>query len=123
VHLLQPIDREGRLARALERLGARGRPPGACADSPAGAPHAPLTPREAEVLAWVASGLANKEIAERLGIQLATARNHVHSILRKLDVHSKLEAVALAFHMGWIPAAQRRRHPAPSRDDPRHADC
>ena len=62
----------------------------------------PLTDREKEILRWVAAGLQNKEIAHKLGISLATVRNHIHNILEKLDVHSKLEAVSLAFRQGWV---------------------
>ena len=62
----------------------------------------PLTDREKEILRWVAAGLQNKEIAHNLGISLATVRNHIHNILEKLDVHSKLEAVSLAFRQGWV---------------------
>ena len=62
----------------------------------------PLTEREKEILRWVAAGLQNKEIAQKLGISLATVRNHIHNILEKLDVHSKLEAVSLAFRQGWV---------------------
>jgi DNA-binding NarL/FixJ family response regulator len=62
----------------------------------------PLTSREAEILRWVAAGLPNKEVASTLGISLATVRNHIHSILEKLEVHSKLEAVSLAFRRGWV---------------------
>ena len=109
VHLLQPIDRTSRLNRALERLGAA-RPtpaPGdawlpAAGSSTASASAPPLTDREKEVLSWVAAGLQNKEVAQKLGISLATARNHIHNILEKLDVHSKLEAVSLAFRQGWV---------------------
>lgn len=61
-----------------------------------------LTPREREVLALMASGLQNKEVATRLGLSLATVRNHVHNILEGLAVHSKLEAVALAYRNGWV---------------------
>ncbi len=50
----------------------------------------------------MAAGLQNKEIAHKLGISLATVRNHIHNILEKLDVHSKLEAVSLAFRQGWV---------------------
>ncbi len=63
----------------------------------------PLTPREIEVLHLVAAGLPNKQVARKLGLSLATVRNHVHNILVKLGVHSKLEAVSLAFRNGWIP--------------------
>ena len=114
VHILQPIDRSVRLTRALERLGAsragnttptttnEGWEPVA-APAPVSLPKAPpLTDREKEILRWVAAGLQNKEIAHKLGISLATVRNHIHNILEKLDVHSKLEAVSLAFRQGWV---------------------
>ncbi|HEY7515429.1 MAG TPA: LuxR C-terminal-related transcriptional regulator, partial [Vicinamibacteria bacterium] len=58
--------------------------------------------RENEVLQCVADGLQNKEVAQKLGISVATARNHVHNILEKLEVHSKLEAISLAFRRGWV---------------------
>jgi DNA-binding CsgD family transcriptional regulator len=61
----------------------------------------PLTLREEQVLDWIAAGLQNKEIAHRLGISPATVRNHVHSVLEKLGVHSKLEAISLALRNGW----------------------
>jgi len=104
VHVLQPIDQAARVARALEPLSALARPAGPIAP-PAEAP--PLTAREMEVLQHVAAGLQNKEIAEKLGLSLATVRNHVHNSLDKLDVHSKLEMVSLAFRKGWVrpPAA------------------
>ena len=112
VHILQPIDRSGRLTRALERLGAQraGMSSGpaegwepVASPAPVSLPKAPpLTDREKEILRWVAAGLQNKEIAHKLGISLATVRNHIHNILEKLDVHSKLEAVSLAFRQGWV---------------------
>jgi DNA-binding CsgD family transcriptional regulator len=64
-----------------------------------------LTPREREILAWMASGLQNKEIAQRLGLSLATVRNHIHNTLEKLGLHSKLEAVSLAYRNGWVAAS------------------
>jgi two-component system nitrate/nitrite response regulator NarL len=73
-----------------------------------------LTPRETEVLHQVAAGLQNKEVARNLGLSLATVRNHVHNILVKLGVHSKLEAVSLSFRNGWIPEAE----PTPRADQP-----
>ena len=54
----------------------------------------------------MAAGLQNKEVARNLGLSLATVRNHVHNILVKLGVHSKLEAVSLYFRNGWIPEAE-----------------
>jgi DNA-binding CsgD family transcriptional regulator len=61
----------------------------------------PLSAREQDVLRCIASGLQNKEIAERLLISPATVRNHVHHLLGKLRVHSKLEAASLAHRSGW----------------------
>lgn len=53
-----------------------------------------LTPREFEVLDLIDQGLSNKEIAGSLGIEVATAKNHVHNILEKLHVHRRGEAAA-----------------------------
>jgi DNA-binding NarL/FixJ family response regulator len=61
-----------------------------------------LTPREIEVLKLVARGLSNPAIAAKLGIRLATVRNHVQSLISKLYAHSKLEAVAVAVRAGII---------------------
>jgi DNA-binding CsgD family transcriptional regulator len=55
-----------------------------------------LTPREAEVLALVARGLTNREIADELVISVKTAGVHVSHILRKLDAPNRLEAAAIA---------------------------
>jgi DNA-binding CsgD family transcriptional regulator len=104
VHLLQPLDREGRLVRELERLGVgpAGVPAGT-SKIPSGDDFAaPLTPRERDVLGRVAEGLQNKEIAQKLDISVATVRNHVHNLLDKLGVHSKLEAISLAYRAGWV---------------------
>jgi DNA-binding CsgD family transcriptional regulator len=106
VHLLEPIHAESRLARALESLGAtrteepphQGQPP----DPPSARSGPPLTEREKQILGTIARGLQNKEVASELKISLATVRNHVHNILEKLEVHSKLEAVSLAFRRGWV---------------------
>ena len=61
-----------------------------------------LTSREIEVLTLIAEGLSNAAIADRLGIRITTARNHVQRVLNKLYVHSKLEAVAAAARAGII---------------------
>jgi two-component system, NarL family, nitrate/nitrite response regulator NarL len=55
-----------------------------------------LTRREAEVAALLDNGLSNKEIAHRLCIELATVKNHVHSILEKLELHSRFEVAQRA---------------------------
>jgi DNA-binding NarL/FixJ family response regulator len=57
-----------------------------------------LTSRELEVLDLIGNGLTNQDIAEKLVIEIGTVKNHVHSILKKLNVGSRGEAAAyLAF--------------------------
>jgi PAS domain S-box-containing protein len=98
VHLLQPA----------ARGGSTPTPPGAGsaidpsvpADSPP--PAHLLTDREVEVLRRLANGGSTHEIADSLFISVTTVRNHVQNILRKLDVHSKLEAVSLALRQRLI---------------------
>lgn len=59
---------------------------------------ADLTPRELEVLELIGKGLTNQQISEKLVIEVGTVKNHVHSILEKLNVSSRGEAAAyLAF--------------------------
>lgn len=55
-----------------------------------------LTAREREILDLVAGGLSNKEIAHALSIEQSTVKNHVHNILDKLQVHTRMAAVAEA---------------------------
>jgi DNA-binding NarL/FixJ family response regulator len=54
-----------------------------------------LTAREAEILALLQQGLPNKTISRRLGIELATVKNHVHAIFGKLGLRSRAEAAVL----------------------------
>jgi NarL family two-component system response regulator LiaR len=61
-----------------------------------------LTDREEEVLALLVQGLSNAEIAERLVISVATAKFHVRSILTKLEVTTRTEAVALAWQQNLV---------------------
>ena len=58
-----------------------------------------LTARELEVLSLLAAGEKTRIIADRLGIAPLTARNHINNMFEKLDVHSKAEAIALAYRM------------------------
>jgi RNA polymerase sigma factor (sigma-70 family) len=60
----------------------------------------PLTPREREVLAEVAEGRANKEIAARLGISEKTVKSHVTRVLEKLGVQSRTQAALVAVRSG-----------------------
>lgn len=62
----------------------------------------PLTPREVEILDCVAQGNSNKEIAKMLNISDQTVKNHITSILRKLAVNDRTQAVIYALRHGWI---------------------
>ncbi len=63
---------------------------------------APLTDREQEILRCMARGLPTTAIAEQLFISPVTVRNHIARILSKLDVHTKLAAVAFAYRNGLV---------------------
>lgn len=64
--------------------------------------YSPMSPREIEVLELVAAGQTNKEIALRLEISNQTVKNHISSILRKLAVNDRTQAVVFALQRGWI---------------------
>jgi DNA-binding NarL/FixJ family response regulator len=59
-----------------------------------------LTPREREIVSLMSEGLSNKHIARQLGIQNATVKSHVHSILSKMHVRRRGEAAAQLLHSG-----------------------
>jgi DNA-binding CsgD family transcriptional regulator len=86
------------VARRLRERGVRGVPRGPrprTRENPAG-----LTARELEVLALLAGGLRNAQIAERLVVSEKTVDHHVSAILRKLDVRTRGEASAQATRLG-----------------------
>jgi two-component system nitrate/nitrite response regulator NarL len=64
-------------------------------------PFAELTPRELEILCLLAEGQSNKVIARNLGISDGTVKLHVKAILRKLDVHSRVEAAVMAVEQNF----------------------
>ena len=82
--------------RPLTRRGPT-RPPAAC-----------LTAREEEVLRLIAAGEANKEIAARLEITVATVERHVTNLYRKLNARGRADAVMAAVSLGLASPSQRR---------------
>lgn len=62
----------------------------------------PLSPREMEILEQVTQGLINKEIATKLGISQQTVKNHMTSILKKLNVKDRTQAAVTALRRGWV---------------------
>ena len=91
----------GRTVVAPELTGILAR---AVRQEPAPAPPQPalseLTPREQEILCHLAAGQSNKAIARDLGISEGTVKLHVKAILRKLGVHSRVEAAVMAVEQG-----------------------
>ena len=79
------------LARAAVRQNEE-EPP----EKPENDPFSELTPREREILCHLAEGESNKVIARNLGISDGTVKLHVKAILRKLEVHSRVEAAVMA---------------------------
>ena len=63
---------------------------------------APLSPREVEILDNIAKGMTNKQVAYALTISEQTVKNHMSSILRKLSVNDRTQAVVYAMKQGWI---------------------
>ena len=68
---------------------------------------APLTHRETQILNYIADGNSNKQIARILEISEQTIKNHVSSILRKLNANDRAHAAVLAIRHGWIPAEEK----------------
>ena len=78
-------------------------PPPALADSPS---LDVLTPRELEVVALVAHGLSNDEIAERMTISPTTAKTHVSRAMTKLHARDRAQLVVIAYQSGLVSAAR-----------------
>jgi DNA-binding NarL/FixJ family response regulator len=105
LHRLGARRAAARVARALRQRGLRDLqlgPRGATGLNPAG-----LTARELEVLALIAYGLRNGEIAERLFLSEKTVDHHVSAILRKLGVSSRAKAAAEATRLGIAELSRR----------------
>ena len=87
-------------AGLLERLGT-----GPAGDSPIGPPPS-LTPRELDVLGLVAAGFPNRDVAAALHLSEGTVKNHVSSILLKLDARDRTQAVLRALELGLVDPAR-----------------
>ena len=96
VHTFRDVTEQRQMETHLRRaLGDRADPGSASGGGPPESIQR-LTKREHEILKLLAAGLPTRTVASELAIRPATVRNHVQNILKKLGVHSKLEAAVLA---------------------------
>lgn len=108
IHIVRPIDVRKRLELLMRDFVSKetGLPPeqviGMMSVTRAPARDADLTKREREILRLLAQGAASASIAARLHVSRTTVNNHVQHILRKLDAHTRLEAVLRAQRGGLI---------------------
>ena len=77
--------------------------PKAGASSPSGEEHEKLSPREKEIITHLARGASNKEVARSLGVAESTVKIHVQSILKKLNLTSRVQAAVYAVEHGLVP--------------------
>jgi DNA-binding NarL/FixJ family response regulator len=91
--LLAPSVTRRLLDRFAHTLPGQARPP---------AELAALTERELEVLTLLATGLSNSELAERLFLSETTVKSHISSVLRKLALRDRVQAVVLAYEAGLV---------------------
>lgn len=97
------------LMRALRAAAAGQVDPGPLGRRPSSPTNDGLSPREIEILALVADGRSNADIAVDLHVSYNTVRNHLRNIQRKLGAHSRLEAVTEGVRRHIIAAPHRRR--------------
>jgi PAS domain S-box-containing protein len=99
IHFLETVDRQREASALIRRILTEQHAPsvsGPAIGDAAPAASPALTARELQILRMLAEGKSTQGIADSLFISVTTTRNHIQNILRKFDVHSKLEAVSLA---------------------------
>jgi LuxR family transcriptional regulator, regulator of acetate metabolism len=91
------------LRQRLESVCEQLTPGAAAAPGPNPAGGGPLSPRELDVLALIAMGCGNAEVAQRLGLLPETVKSYLRNAMRKLGTHSRMETVVTARRRGLLP--------------------
>lgn len=91
-----------RITRRMLEMFAGQLPSGATANGQVDPRIASLTPRETEILCLVARGMSNAEIAAELVVSATTVKTHVGSVLAKLGVRDRVQAVVVAYETGLV---------------------
>jgi two-component system, NarL family, nitrate/nitrite response regulator NarL len=99
-YVVKPADPDELLARARRLISRSDR--GRAASAPRAPVDAELTSREREVFELLANGMRPKQIARELVISPKTVASHLQSVLGKLGVHSRAEAIAIAYREGLV---------------------
>jgi DNA-binding NarL/FixJ family response regulator len=100
-----------RVADAYRELAVRGPAPTSRSN--------PLSPRQREILAMVAQGNTNSEIASTLGLSLQTVKNHLTAIMRTVGARRRSQAVMTAARSGWLTIDSDQRQRPPTRRERR----
>ena len=98
-YLARPFDPDELIGRARRLLLSRG-------PEVVSTPESPLTGRELQILQLLAKGLSQVRIAKELFISSKTVGTHIQRTLGKLGVHSRTEAVALAYQQGLVKGSE-----------------
>lgn len=64
--------------------------------------HSKPTPRQAQLLALLDQGVSNEQMAEQLGMKLATVKSHLHILYRRSNVRSRTQMLRIARERGWL---------------------
>ena len=101
-YIVTPLDTGELLARVRRSLRRAGAPAGNGSGNGKSTPSVKLSPREREILALLAEGRSQNEIAASLVISPKTVATHIQHLLGKLGAHSRAQAVAAAFNLGLV---------------------
>ncbi len=105
-YLVKPLDPTELAARMRRSMRRSGRPVGKSPPTDETSHVSSLSPREREILILLAEGNTENQIAAALVLSPRTVATHIQNVLRKLDVHSRAQAVVVAYRDGLVAAVR-----------------